>query len=311
MSQTSRHITILLCTYNGARFLPEQLASYLEQTHRNWSLWISDDGSTDATLDILRAFQRDHGAAHDIRILQGPSQGRAVLNFMSLVCHPDLPEGLVALSDQDDIWLPEKLERALSRIPETLSGPMIYSAQSYYIDDAGNRLSKSVVRPHPPAFSNAVMQNIMSGHSTVLNPAALALVRQAGVPQRIEYHDWWLSLLITAAGGRAVVDRAWVIHYRQHGANVLGAPGGVRAGLYRIRRILGNDYGNWITANIRALQEVSELLTAEHGASVRMFLDAPVRAGPGRVRLLRRLGFHRQSRSATMLVYIAAFLGKL
>lgn len=311
MSQGARHITILLCTLNGARFLTAQLDSYLEQIHENWSLWISDDGSSDATPDILRQFRCDHGDKHDIRILQGPRQGQAAANFLSLLCHPDLPAGFVALSDQDDIWLPEKLTRALEQMPRTEDTPAIYSAQSHYIDDGGKRCGGSVAPPEAPVFATATLQNVMAGHSMVLNPAALALVRRAGIPEGIAYHDWWLTLLITAAGGRAVLDGAAVTLYRQHGRNVLGAPGGVRAGLLRARRVLGRDYGNWVMANLRALRQISGLLSPAHARAVQIFLDASARAGPRRVCVLRRLGFHRQSRRGTLYVYAAAFLGKL
>jgi hypothetical protein len=312
MTQDPRHIMILLCTYNGARFLPAQLASYLAQTHQNWSLWVSDDGSTDDTLTILRAFQQTHGAAHAVHILQGPQQGHAAANFLALLNHPDLPEGLVALSDQDDIWLPGKLARALRRIPaQSTQQPLQYSAQSLYIDDAGQRCGGSRPPPAAPVFATAMLQNVMAGHSMVLNPAALALTRRVGVPQAIAYHDWWLTLLVTAAGGRAICDRLPVTLYRQHGSNVLGAPGGGRAGLYRARRVFSADYGDWVAANARALLRAEACLQPENAAVLRAFLAAPRKAGLARVALLRRLGLHRQTARGTVFCWIAAFLGRL
>lgn len=324
-----RHVTILLCTLNGARFLPAQLDSYLRQTHSTWSLWISDDGSADATPALLAAFRRDH-ADRDIRILRGPGRGSAA-NFLSLLCHPDLPPGLVALSDQDDIWLPGKLARALRQLAAAQDGlaqdgadaaPLIYSAQSFYIDDQGRRRGGSRPPPGAPVFANAMLQNVLAGHSMVLNAAALALVRRAGVPAAtaagaggggtgVAFHDWWLTLLVTAAGGRAVLDRRRVVLYRQHGSNVLGAPGGVRAGLLRAARVLGHDYGDWVAANARALQAAGPLLDPANRKAVEAFLAAPRRPGPGRVALLRRLGLHRQGRIGAALACFAAVLGRL
>jgi len=311
MAQDSRHIIILLCTCNGARFLPAQLASYLHQTHQNWSLWVSDDGSVDGTQDILAAFRRDHGGAHDIRLLQGPRRGTAAANFLTLLNHPDLPKGGVALSDQDDIWLPGKLARALRQIPADAHEPLIYSAQSFYIDDTGQRHGSSRPPPCPPVFATAMLQNVMAGHSMVLNPAALALARRAGAPDEIAYHDWWLTLLITAAGGRAISDRLPVTLYRQHGGNALGAPGGFRAGVLRARRVFFHDYGNWVAANARVLLTVADSLPAKNAALLRQFLAAPHRAGPGRCLLLYRLGLHRQTARGTLFVHLAALLGRL
>jgi len=305
-----RHVTILLCTLNGAAFLPAQLASYLRQTHTNWSLWISDDGSSDGTQAILTDFARSHGDAHDIRLMQGPGQGGSAANFLALLGHPDLPPGVVALSDQDDIWLPGKLAHALRCLSDTATEPLIYSAQSFYIDAAGRHIGSSRPPAAAPVFATAMLQNVLAGHSMVLNAPALALVRAAGRPV-VPFHDWWLTLLVTAAGGRAVLDRRRVLLYRQHGSNVMGAPGGLRAGLRRMGRVLAQDYGQWVAANARALQAVAPLLPAPHRATIVAFLDAPRRGGPWRIALLRRLGLRRQGWRGTAAVYLAALLGRL
>ncbi len=309
MPQDPRPISILLCTRNGAAFLPQQLASFLRQSHTNWALWISDDGSTDGTLDLLRQFRADHGDRHDIRILHGPIQGAAA-NFLSLLCHPDLPAGLAALSDQDDIWLPGKLARALRALPPDDPMPLVYSAQSFYIDAAGNRHGGS--RPPQggaPVFATAMLQNVMAGHSMVLNAPALALVRRAG-PQQIAFHDWWLTLLVTASGGRAILDARRGVLYRQHAGNLLGAPGTLRAALLRATRVLRREYGAWVQANARALLSTPDLTPAVRAALTRFITD-PARAGSARVRLLQSLDFRRQSLLGTLLCYLTAALGRL
>lgn len=306
MTADPRPVTILLCTFNGARFLPALLASLVVQTHENWALWISDDGSTDDTLEVCRAF-RDQYPQWDIRLVTGPQKGAAA-NFLSLLCHPDLPEGLVALSDQDDIWLTGKLERALRQM--TGKGPVIYSAQSRYIDAAGQNRGRSQPPSAQPEFATAMLQNVLAGHSMVLNPDAMALVRRAGVVT-VPFHDWWLTLLVTACGGRAVMDRQAVLLYRQHEANVLGAPGGWRAGMRRARAVWGQDYRHWVGANVRALLTVPGLLAPQSRAVVEAFVAAPSGGGPRRLALLWRLGLRRQGWRATVLVYLAALFGRI
>lgn len=315
MARDSDHITILMCTYNGARHLPEQLESLLKQHHRNWSLWVSDDGSRDETRAILEAFRDRHGDRHPVRIIEGPQDGSA-RNFLSLLCHPDLPAGHVALSDQDDVWLPGKLSRALhilaregARAPE--APPLIYGGQSFHVNDVLETIGASTPPAAPPSFANALVQNVVSGHSAVLTPAALALVRQAGVPAWVPFHDWWLYQLVTGCGGRAVIDQRRVLLYRQHKGNVIGAHRGVRAMVGRAAIVLGDQYGAWIRANTLALNKVAPLLEPDARRLVRTYLRAPSRGGLYRVRMLQRLGMERQTRFGTACLYLAGFLGRV
>ena len=134
-------VTILLTTWNGAAHLQQQLDSYLAQNHDAWDLWVSDDGSTDGTLEILNAFQAAERHRREVRIVAGPQRGHAA-NFLSLLCHPDLPAGPVALSDQDDVWLPGKLRLALSALKD--AGPVaLWGAQSYHTDVALRVIGRS------------------------------------------------------------------------------------------------------------------------------------------------------------------------
>jgi glycosyltransferase involved in cell wall biosynthesis len=305
-------VTILLATYNGAAHLQAQLMSYCAQHGVLWDLWVSDDGSSDGTRAIIEAFRAehgiDHGGAHDIRVLDGPRMGPAA-NFMSLLTHPDLPtDRPVALSDQDDVWLPGKLSRALAALRET--GPVtLYSGQSYHTDAALNVIGRSRRPPRAPSFHNAVTQNIVSGHSIVMDPGALALVRKAGIPQGIPYHDWWLYLLISGAGGNVYVDRARMIQYRQHMGNAMGAHHGIRSTLYRVGQVLGHTYSDWVSANVTALTKVMPLLTPDHQAVLTALKTE--KSGPAHALALWRLGLYRQTRLASACFYLAAALGRV
>lgn len=301
--------TIALCTYNGAQHLQAQLDSYLSQTHSNWDLWVSDDGSTDGTLDILRRFQAAQAGRHSVHILQGPGQGAAA-NFLSLLCHPDLPTAPTALSDQDDVWFPDKLARALRHLRE---GPelALYGAQSRHTNKNLKVIGGSRMPPRAPSFQNALTQNIVSGHSATLSPAALHLIRRAGPPQGIAYHDWWLYQMVTAAGGTILIDRQPVLFYRQHQENVMGAHQGIRATLLRMRQVFGQTYGGWITTNLRELQKVSDLFTRENRQTIRFLNRVPPQPGLKRSTAFLRYKIHRQTRLATVIFYLAAACGKL
>jgi glycosyltransferase involved in cell wall biosynthesis len=300
-------ITIALCTLNGAAHLAAQLASYAAQNHTAWDLWISDDGSCDGTRALLEDFAARHGAGRDIRVLHGPQRGVAA-NFLSLLCHPGLPVQPVALSDQDDVWLPEKLGLGLACIGG--DAPCLYGAQSIHTDarlrPVGRSLGGGV-----PGFANALIQNIVSGHSAMLNAPALALVRAAGVPEGVPYHDWWLYQLVTGAGGTVIVRPEAVLMYRQHGANAMGSRQGLRAAVVRTAQVFGCTYGAWVAANTAALRQVAPLLTPAARATLDALAATPQRIGLARLRSFRRFGIRRQGRTSTALLWLAVLSGRV
>lgn len=316
---------IALCSYNGGRWLAGQLDSIAAQSGVDWALWISDDGSSDGTGAVISGFQARH-PDRDIRLIEGPRQG-GTQNFLSLICHPELPLGpqtYLALSDQDDIWLPHKLARALQVLGEQSDAdrPLIYGAQSRHIDESGREIGKSRRPKGEVSLRNAVVQNMVSGHSLVLNPQALALVRAAGRPRGIGFQDWWLSLLVLACGGRAVVDDAEVLLYRQHGGNVMGAPQGMAALWRRLDQLRLGLFRGWIAANLAGLGAVEARLTPEarqiiarlgeprHGlAQNGLVQNGLVQHSLTRLRAYRALGIARQSRAGSIALYLSVLLG--
>ena len=302
-------ITILLCTRNGAAHLSRQLASYLAQDDDAWDLWAFDDGSDDGTRDILRGFARDHGGDRAIRIGHGPQKGLAA-NFLSGLCHPDLPAGPVALSDQDDVWLPRKLGRARAMLAAALPGaPALYGAQCLRTRADLTPLTPSPAPVRPPAFANALVQNVVRGNTAVLSAAALDLVRRAGVPDGVPYHDWWLYQLVSGAGGPVIVDDAVVTLYRQHGGNAMGAHKGLIPALTRGKQLLDGTYGGWLAAGWTALRARAALLTPEARALLEDLMDS--RPGPARAAALRRGGVHRQGAAGQAVLMTLARLGRI
>src|SRR5665213_426223 len=104
-------VAILMCTKNGAAFLDDQLKSIADQTHPNWTLFVSDDGSTDATREILKRFADSH--VQKTVVKNGPCKG-VCANFVSLAINPAIEADYFTFSDQDDMWYADKLKRALT-----------------------------------------------------------------------------------------------------------------------------------------------------------------------------------------------------
>jgi glycosyltransferase involved in cell wall biosynthesis len=305
------HVVILLAVYNGGDFLSDQLQSIARQTHDDWQVLASDDGSKDSSRKILEGF----AAAHPVRCLSGPGAGAAT-NFLSLIRQtPDhAPAGhWMAFCDQDDVWLPDKLSRGITALGASDDPcPALYCSRTWITDTALGERRLSAARPRPPSFRNALVQNVASGNTILLNPAAARLVEEAAQKiERVVVHDWWVYQLITGAGGRVVHDDTPTLYYRQHDVNQIGSNDTRLARLRRIRQLLQGHFRAWNEVNIAALSRLDEYLTPENRAILAEF--AAMRRGPMPARLARlwRLGLYRQSRISTFALWVSLVLNRI
>ena len=295
--RTLPHVTLLMGTRNGAGHLRSQLASLAAQDHPHWSLWISDDGSTDATGDLLQAFAAT--CRNPVVLLRGPQKGLAA-NYLGLLCHPDLPPGPVAFADQDDIWLPTHLSRGLT----ALAQPSDTTGQAYVPHRLLLRTGQ-MPRPMPwrvvrqPGFRNALVESLLAGSGLMLDAAAVRLARRAG-PVDVPFWDWWLYLLLSGSGAALHHDSYPGLLYRAHAGNALGPRQGSRAALWRITRLMDGTYRRWIDANLAALEPHSDLLTPDSQEDLRSVLPLSPRTR------LRRLSGHRQWRQDRLALWLAA-----
>ena len=299
------HVHILMGTYHGAPWLPAQLDSFVAQTHSNWSLWVSDDSDDTETRAILHAFSRQY-PGRVLRLKEGPRAGSAA-NFLHLLCDPDLPSGFVALSDQDDVWHKRKLEWALARLREVGTDPCVWAARYRFTNAALASGRASAQWRRGPSLGNALVQNILSGHTLTINPAALALVRRAGL-QNVPHHEWWVYLLLAATGAKIICDDRIVLDYRQHDQNFMGGRHALGARFARAKAVLDGQLGKWISANLRALDQADVTLHPAATAFLRNWQAAGPRA---RLQLMRAFGLHRQARLETWALHLAAALGRL
>lgn len=305
-------VQILMCTHNGAAFVQAQLDSFVAQEHSDWALWVGDDASTDETPELLSHFAAAH-PGRDVRMLPGPGAGSA-RNFLALLCHPDLPPGYTAFSDQDDVWLPHKLSRALAALGGDPGRPAVYASRTWLTGPDLENPRASREFPYPPAFGNALVQNILAGNTIVLNPAATALMRAAGPAEaaaNVPYHDWWVYQLMTGAGARIVTDLKPGLYYRQHGGNMLGSNMGAVNSLKRLKIATDRRFTNWIDRNTAALDALRDLLTDEACATLDGLAALRRTVGPRALAALDRHGIRRQSRLSDRVVRALAFAGKL
>ena len=303
-------VAILICTFRGGPYLRRQLETIVEQTHTDWFICASDDGSDDETLAILQEFRERLGDAR-LRIFDGPRRGFAA-NFMSLIARPDIDADFHAFTDQDDEWDPCKLERAVAALAGFASGtPALYGSRSELIDDVGRHLGFSQVFSKPPGFSNALVQNMVSGNTMVLNRAAMVLMRRADTRVPVSAHDWWAYLLVTGSGGTMVYDPYPTIRYRQHGKNVYGENVSWAARWSRVTRLFKGDFSAWNELNVTALRHCAGMLTPQSLQRLELFARAR-RASPiERLFYVLRSGVYRQTWSGQLALFIAALTKRI
>ncbi|MAU94920.1 glycosyltransferase [Marinibacterium profundimaris] len=285
-------VRILLATWNGARYLQAQLDSYLAQDHDNWALWVSDDLSTDGTWEILQAFAARH-PEREIVLKRGPGRGSAA-NFLSLLCDPELPVGPVALSDQDDVWLPNRLTVGLSGLDR--AHPMVSAAHTLETDAALRPTRRKPRRLPRPSFHNALVQNILAGNTLTLNGPALVALRHGGVAH-VPFHDWWVYLRLSAVGAQVHVHDDRVLYYRQHDSQTLGAHRGLIAGAQRMGALAGGRYRAWVKQNLTALVTRPEGLLPPHRIAAERLLNDPIR-----LRALRESGARRSDMAGRLIL---------
>lgn len=301
------HVTVLLALYRGERFLPAQLDSIAAQAV-DWRLLVSDD-DPGAGAGTVHSFAAAHPGRVELRT--GPGRG-AASNFLAMLAALPAGPGFVALSDQDDLWLPDKLPRALAALQGAGETPALYCSRATICDAALRPLGLTPAPLHPPSFRHALVQNLVQGNTAVLNPAAAALARRAAQGAGVVVmHDWWLYQLLTGAGGRVIWDPRPSVLYRQHSANVVGANAGLQARLASAGRMLSGRHRDWSLATLHEMQRLRPLLTPEHRAVLE---DFAALCGPGagaRLRALRRGGFHRRDAPSQALLWLAAALGRV
>lgn len=306
------HVAILMATFNGAAYLRDQLDSIAGQDHEDWSLWISDDGSTDATRAVIADFARTH-PERPVNLREGPRRG-SMANFLSLLCAPDIRGDFYALADQDDVWLPERLSRGLAMCTAAGGeaagdGAVLYGARTII---TARDLSPRGCSPHfrrPPDFRNALVQSLAGGNTMLLNAAARDIVRRAGAREGAVCHDWWLYQLLSGAGARIIYDAEPSVLYRQHGANQIGSNLSASARAGRIAALIGGRFRDWNARNLAELSAVMPLLTPDNRELVRRFEALRRRKGPSALRTLRDLGLYRQTCTGNLSLHAAAFLG--
>ena len=215
-SVANTSVAVLLATFNGEKYLHEFLNSLCAQNYKDFCIYVRDDGSRDATLDILTEYENKL----DISLLHGGERLGAFQNFFRLLQMAGDAHACYMLADQDDYWYPDKIERAWQTVGDRPEEIILYCTRLEYVDAKLDSLGFSKI-PQLLAFENAVVENIASGCTIAVTPR---VKRNLVIPDTRYFiaHDWWLYIYCSAAG-KVIYDERPSLQYRLHSSNTIGA----------------------------------------------------------------------------------------
>lgn len=297
-------VAILMAVYNGSDYLNQQINSIIGQSYPHWRLFVRDDGSIDDSVDIIRRYSDADDRIcliEDPSLIGGGSKENFAAIYQYLMTHDSFKYYM--FSDQDDVWLPNKIEKSLAAckaIEESFSGPVLVHTDLEVVDAELNTLGSSFVSyraldPGIKDFNHLLVQNNVTGCTALWNKRLNEILNLGD--SSIAMHDWWMALVASAFGKISFVDEA-LIKYRQHEKNVVGATD-VNSIQFILKRLAGLNHVrdtfrlSFEQASLFASMFKSEL-TEEQLNTVLLFCSVERMTKLDRISTLIRHGFLKQ-----------------
>ncbi|MCD8323780.1 MAG: glycosyltransferase family 2 protein [Clostridiales bacterium] len=328
MRYKTEKIAILVASYNGEKYLGELLDSLLAQSETGWVAYIHDDGSTDGTAVVIAEYANRY--PEKFVCVEGEPSGGAKNNFFFLFRQVEAP--LYMCCDQDDVWLPDKMEKTLRRMRGSRGAescdPMTGAEREALCDNVGRtaeipRLVFSDLRVadrelHPIADSmnqyqrlhcedlaacHLMIENVVVGCTMMVNRALRDRLIEVTDLTDVVMHDWWAALIAAQFGGIAYLDEATIL-YRQHGDNEQGARKfGPSYIMYKLTHSKQAIRGA-VEEKQRQARLFAEIYDLPDDSAIRLFGDALDAGKLRRIRLYRQSGVRKSTFSRNMGLYI-------
>ena len=245
-----KKVAVILSTYNGEKYVKNQIDSILNQTYKNIEIYVRDDGSKDKTIDVLKEYEKQG----KIKLYPRENVG-FIKSFFECLSFCDNAD-YYAFCDQDDEWFPEKIERAIKFLKEKDDKkPLLYFADYDFYDDNMQFIAHSKSHKKGPSFRNAIVDCITLGINIVINKKA----RDIMVNSKIEKscgHDW-TAYMICSGMGEVIYDKVPTLKYRRTGKNV--SPGGknfIAFQIWRIKKFFINDYFSNVRQELKEFEKL-------------------------------------------------------
>ena len=302
-------LAICLATMNGERFIEDQLESILDQTFKDFDIYISDDGSTDKTLEIIREIEGRNKAR--FFYLNGPKKGFAK-NFFYVINLLKNKYEFIAFADQDDIWKKDKLERGLSKLQlyPYKEVPCCYSSRTEVIDSKSKKIGMSPLFKKKPCFENAIVQSIAGGNTMIINSVLAEVSAFVKDSNEIVSHDWTLYQITTALDGKFIYDIIPTVEYRQHSSNIIGSNIGILGKLRRIIMIFNGEFKKYNDINLSILESL-DIPNKKNKSTLLKFKNMRGSNIFRRISIFLGFYFYRQTLSGNLALFILTILKKL
>lgn len=232
-------IAILMATYNGEKYICQQIDSILSQTCTDWELYIHDDGSTDNTIAVVESYVEKY--PDKIHLIDGKSTGGAKYNFFYMFGQVEAPYYMTC--DQDDVWMEKKIELTYDKmlaIEDKADVPCLVYTELRVVDSELNTIADTMseyqsLDCHKRTINQFILQNSVTGCTMMVNMALRDKMLHITDIDNTIMHDWWAALVAAQFGKTAFIDEPTIL-YRQHGDNSLGALG-INKLSYIVRRV--------------------------------------------------------------------------
>ena len=304
-------ISILMATFNGEQYVKAQIDSLLAQTFCDFTLWVSDDASTDSTWSILESYAQQYPQKMNISKREINS-GNSRHNFLDLMV--SIKDDYIMLCDQDDVWLPDKIEKTLAKM-KAMEGqypdmPVLVRTDAKIVDQDLHVIYpsyKQVMHSNfdRTDFCQVLIQNTFMGCTAMYNRALAKLIGQK--PDYCVMHDWWLELIAAAFGKLGYVDEPTML-YRQHGINVVGVKD-VRKLSYKIHCLIHNNdikkaIRNTYDQARNFLQIYEDRMTEVQKDIARRYCEIPAKGKVARWRAICALGAYKNGLSRNIAYFL-------
>lgn len=291
-------ITVLLAVYNGEKYLKEQIESILNQSVKDIKIIIRDDGSTDNSADIISFYCNKY--PDKISCAIGSPTGSAKGNFIELLKNCD--SKYIMFCDQDDVWLPEKIEKTLAAMQlaeQNGKGPVLVHTDLKVVNQNLDEIAPSLFSFQKLIQDNITLpkllvQNYVTGCTVMINRA---LKEKCGeIPKKCIMHDWWLALVAVLFGELVCVNEPTML-YRQHEYNQVGAKAAygisfIKRKLSTLDKVRENYNATYVQA--KALLECyGDALNDQQRKTIEKYCEIPKMNKFEKIRTIKKYGFKK------------------
>ena len=229
-----KKVAVVMSTYNGAKYVKEQINSILNQTYKNIEIVIRDDGSSDNTVKIIESYQKKYS---NIKLITGKNLG-FIKSFFELL--RIVEADYYSYADQDDVWMPNKIELAVEELNKLDdSKPNLSFGNSDYYDQNMNLIGEGE-KNRKYSFRMALFACVTQGMTMTINKTTRDLIVK-NPPKTCFFHDWWTYLICVGMGNVAYTDVTTVKYRRMKTNATVEGQGYFRLFVWRIKHLLIND----------------------------------------------------------------------